>query len=114
MYDRIFPSEISSASEGDSLVPIDQIAETRRTFPVAELGYELLIEAPDLLAGLAHCADLFARARLELKSLRCGAGGRICCRLSDRGGADLALLARELAGPVGRIESWTTVIGTQG
>lgn len=97
-----------------SIVPLEQVTETRRTFPGTALSFELLISVRDPLAGLAHCATVFARAGVGLLSLKCTAGGRISCRLADRDTADLELLARDLSGEEAQIETWTTVLGCGG
>lgn len=94
------------------IIPREQINETRRLFPEAELVFDLLIDAPDKLRGLEQCAGAFAAARLELRLLRCTDKGRIACRLVDSGCADLEQLERALSGPLARIESWTTEIGS--
>ena len=97
-----------------SVVPLEQIAETRGAFPGVPLSFELLISVREPLAGLARCAEVFARAGVALLSLKFATGGRISCRLGDRPSADLDLLARNLSAPDAQIESWTTVLGCGG
>ena len=106
MYDA---ATLSNPS--DTIVPLVQIEETRRTFPGARIEFELLIETGDVLVGLEHSARAIRCAGLELRSLRACADGRLLCRLLDLNSADLKTLSRDLSGPEARIESWTTTIG---
>ncbi|SDI92113.1 hypothetical protein [Aliiruegeria lutimaris] len=99
------------ATQPANAIPLEQIAETRRAFPAARVGFEILIETGDALVGLERCASAFRQAGLSLQSLRCSGEGRICCRLLDNNAADLTFLQKELSGPEARIESWTTIIG---
>ena len=113
MYDtaRTAPTVPVPQAATDSPVPLAQIAESRRDFPGAVLGFEVMVQAPDILAGVQRCAAAIAASGLHLRQLRAHGEGRIFCRLEDAAGADVARLARDLGRPPARIESWTTVIG---
>lgn len=96
--------------DSTSYVPIDQILDSRTTFPDQQLSFEVLLEAKHAWQGLELCAQI-ARLGLPVTSVVYRRSGHIFGQFQDDRTLNLLDIAALFANaPQVTVSRWTTVL----